>query len=101
MTCNAGLHVIVADPAYTSLWGAGHWLPLLREHHPETTGHHAAAVVTGRRARPPGQDTRDREPHRPGGRGTASPGANPETPGSQDRTKETRHPTRPPAATRQ
>jgi hypothetical protein len=49
MTANAGLHVIVADPAYTSKWGAQHWLAPLRHHHPETTGHHAAALVTGRR----------------------------------------------------
>jgi len=49
MTANAGLHVIVVDPAYTSRWGAEHWLAPLREHHPETTGHHAAALVTGRR----------------------------------------------------
>ena len=49
MTANAGLHVIVADPAYTSKWGAQHWLAPLREHHPETTGHHAAALVLGRR----------------------------------------------------
>ena len=49
MTANAGLHVIVADPAYTSRWGAEHWLAPLREHHPETTGHHAAALVLGRR----------------------------------------------------
>jgi hypothetical protein len=49
MTANAGLSVIVADPAYTSRWGAQHWLAPLREHHFETTGHHAAALVTGRR----------------------------------------------------
>ncbi len=49
MTSNAGLHVIVVDPAYTSRWGAGHWLAPLREHHKEATGHHAAALVTGRR----------------------------------------------------
>jgi IS605 OrfB family transposase len=49
MTANAGLSVIVVDPAYTSRWGAEHWLAPLREHHPETTGHHAAAVVIGRR----------------------------------------------------
>jgi hypothetical protein len=48
MTANAGLHVIVADPAYTSRWGR-HWLPLLRQHHPEPSGHHAAALVIGRR----------------------------------------------------
>jgi hypothetical protein len=49
MTANAGLAVIVADPAYTSRWGALHWLAPLREHHPKATGHHAAALVLGRR----------------------------------------------------
>jgi hypothetical protein len=50
MTHNAGLSVIVADPAYTSRWGAEHWLAPLREQDSVTTGHHAAAVVIGRRA---------------------------------------------------
>jgi IS605 OrfB family transposase len=49
MAANAGLSVIIVDPAYSSLWGAEHWLAPLREHHPNTTGHHAAALVTGRR----------------------------------------------------
>jgi hypothetical protein len=49
MTSNAGLAVIVADPAYTSRWGARHWLAPLRDHHPQATGHHAAALVLGRR----------------------------------------------------
>ncbi len=49
MACNAGLPVIVIDPAYTSRWGAGHWLRPVREHHPKATGHHAAALVIGRR----------------------------------------------------
>jgi hypothetical protein len=49
MACNADLSVIVIDPAYTSRWAAVHWLPLLRQQHPETTGHHAAAAVIGRR----------------------------------------------------
>jgi len=49
MAANVGLSVIVVDPAYTSRWGAEHWLGPLREHHPEATGHHAAALVTGRR----------------------------------------------------
>ncbi len=49
MTANAGLSVIVVDPAHTSRWGAEHWLAPLRQHHPETTGHHAAALVIGRR----------------------------------------------------
>ena len=49
MTANAGLSVVVVDPAYTSRWGAQHWLAPLREHHPGLTGHHAAALVVGRR----------------------------------------------------
>jgi IS605 OrfB family transposase len=49
MTHNTGLRVIVVDPAYTSRWGAQHWLAPLREHHHELTGHHAAACVIGRR----------------------------------------------------
>jgi IS605 OrfB family transposase len=49
MAANAGLRVIVVDPAYTSCWGAEHWLRPLREHHPKATGHHAAALVIGRR----------------------------------------------------
>jgi IS605 OrfB family transposase len=49
MAANAGLWVIVVDPAYTSRWGAEHWLRPLREQHPKATGHHAAALVIGRR----------------------------------------------------
>jgi hypothetical protein len=50
MTSNQGLAVIAVDPAYTSRWGAEHWLAPLREQDAVTTGHHAAAVVIGRRA---------------------------------------------------
>ena len=101
MAGNAGLHVIVVDPAYTSRWAAQHWLRPLREHHPEATGHHAAALVIGRRGL--GHRARRRatgSQPAPGGGGTASPGATPDHPGDRDRTQETRHPTRPPAATR-
>ncbi|MGH3293993.1 MAG: hypothetical protein ACRDP7_19510 [Trebonia sp.] len=49
MTANAGLSVVVVDAAYSSRWGAEHWLAPLREHHPELSGHHAAALVLGRR----------------------------------------------------
>jgi IS605 OrfB family transposase len=49
MACNAGLAVIAVDAAYTSRWAAEHWLGSLREHHPKATGHHAAALVIGRR----------------------------------------------------
>jgi hypothetical protein len=100
MTANAGLHVVVVDPAYTSRWGAQHWLPPPAGAPPRT--HRAPRRRAGgreARARPPGRASRDREPCRPGGRGTASPGATPEAPGSQDRTKGTRRPTGHPAAT--
>ena len=52
MTSNAGLAVIVVDPAYTSRWGCEHWLtPLQDQAFPvPASGHHAAAVVIGRRA---------------------------------------------------
>jgi IS605 OrfB family transposase len=33
MTANAGLAVVAVDPAYTSRWGAEHWLAPLRQHH--------------------------------------------------------------------
>jgi hypothetical protein len=50
MAYNAGLAVIAVDPAYTSRWGAQHWLqPLTTQVSPGTTIHHAAAVVIGRR----------------------------------------------------
>jgi IS605 OrfB family transposase len=50
MAHNAGLAVVAVDPAYTSRWGAEHWLAPLRADHSEISGHHAAAVVIGRRA---------------------------------------------------
>ena len=51
MTANAGISVIAVDPAYTSRWGREHWLaPLRQQASPIATGHHAAAVVIGRRA---------------------------------------------------
>ena len=50
MTGNQSLAVVAVDPAYTSRWGAEHWLAPLRAQDEITTGHHAAAVVIGRRA---------------------------------------------------
>ena len=41
--------VIAVDPAYTSRWGAEHWLDPLQQISPEASGHHAAAVVIERR----------------------------------------------------
>ena len=51
MAHNAGVSVIAVDPAYTSKWGAEHWLDPLKTAHPKfsPTGHHAAAVAIGRR----------------------------------------------------
>ena len=50
MSYNAGLSVIAVDPAYTSRWGKEHWLAPLKDKTSVTSGHHAAAVVIGRRA---------------------------------------------------
>jgi IS605 OrfB family transposase len=49
MAANAGLSVIAVDPAYTSMWGTEHWLGALKEISRESNGHHAAALVIGRR----------------------------------------------------
>jgi IS605 OrfB family transposase len=51
MAYNSGVAVIAVDPAYSSMWGAQHWLDPLRAHHPTNslTGHHAASVAIGRR----------------------------------------------------
>ncbi|UQX12064.1 hypothetical protein [Candidatus Mycobacterium methanotrophicum] len=49
MASNTGLAVIVVDSAYTSKWAAQHWLAPMKNHHPQTSGHHAAALVIGRR----------------------------------------------------
>ena len=50
MAANAGIPVIAIDPAYTR-WGREHWLvPLQNQSYPiPASGHHAAAVVIGRR----------------------------------------------------
>jgi hypothetical protein len=79
MARNQGLAVIAVDPAYTSRWGAEHWLAPLREHNSvTTTGHHAAAVVIGRRAH--GHTARRREGVTSGGQRTASRRAAPTAP---------------------
>ncbi len=49
MATNKNLAVIAVDPAYTSKWGAEHWLGVLKEISPKASGHHGAAVVIGRR----------------------------------------------------
>ena len=51
MAYNAAIAVIAVDPAYTSKWGREHWLaPLNNSRRTPCNGHHAAAVVIGRRA---------------------------------------------------
>jgi hypothetical protein len=69
---------IAVDPAYTSRWGAEHWLAPLRETDTVTTGHHAAAVVIGRRAQ--GHRARRREGVTGGGQRTARRRAAPVAP---------------------
>jgi len=49
MAANRGLFVIAVDPAYTSRWGAEHWLDVLKQASAEASGHHSAALVIGRR----------------------------------------------------
>ena len=52
MGCNRDdpMYVIAVDPAYTSMLGRSHWLPVLRESYSkDCTAHQAAAVVIGRR----------------------------------------------------
>ena len=59
MSTNKGLAVVAVDPAYTSCWGAEHWLGTLQRISPAASGHHAAALVIGRRGL--GQRARRRE----------------------------------------
>ena len=84
MAANASLSVIVVDPAYTSRWGAQHWLAPLREHHPESTGHHAAALVIGRRG----------QGHRAGNRANGNRAA-PEDAARPARARPRKHPAAP------
>ncbi len=100
MAAHAGLHVLVADPAYTSRWGAEHWLAPLREHHPDTTGHHAAALVTGRRGlghrarrRATGNHTAPEEAARPA---PARPRTTPAAPAAPRKPATPRDPWQPP-----
>ena len=101
MASNTGIAVLAVDPAYTSRWGREHWLAAMRRHHPELTGHHAAALVIGRRGtRPAGPAACVREPTRTRGCGTVHPGTPRDPPEDRDRNQETRHPDGPTAATR-
>jgi IS605 OrfB family transposase len=87
MTANAGLAVIVVDPAYTSRWGAEHWLaPLQDQSSPvPASGHHAAAVVIGRRAL--GHRARRRAGVTGGGQRTSHRRATPGAPAARHTTR--------------
>ena len=98
MTHHAGLTVIAVDPAYTTRWGAEHWLAPLKNQTPvPVSGHHAAAVVTGRRGL--GHRARRREGVTGSGRRTAPRRAATPAPANQrtaPRNGGTRQATRPP-----
>ena len=47
MATNQRVAVIAVDPAYTSKWGAEHWLVPLTQISTDASGHHAAALVIG------------------------------------------------------
>jgi hypothetical protein len=52
MAANVGLWVVAVDPSWTSVWGRRYWQRPLNQSTKKTitiTGHHAAAVVIGRR----------------------------------------------------
>jgi IS605 OrfB family transposase len=85
MASNQGISVIAVDPAYTSRWGAEHWLAPLRAGHPQASGHHAAAVVTGRRAL--GHRARRREGVTAAGQRTSGRGTAPRAPGGASATR--------------
>ena len=90
MASNAGLAVVAADPAYTSRRGAGHWLAPLRQQAPPVpaTGHHAAAVVTGRRAL--GHRARRRAGVTGSGQRTSRRGTAPRAPAAKARSRDGR-----------
>jgi hypothetical protein len=96
MATNAGLWVVAVDPGWTSKWGRRYWQRPLQQSTNSSatvTGHHAAAVVIGRRGLGLGARRRPgvTRPHRRMGEGElpARPGnqaqgrEGPEPPGGQ------------------
>jgi hypothetical protein len=80
MTANAGLWVVAVDPGWTSKWGRRYWQHPLTQSTKATTavtGHHAAAVVIGRRGLGLGARRRPgvTRPHRRMGKGELPDGA--------------------------
>ncbi|MGW2937123.1 IS200/IS605 family accessory protein TnpB-related protein, partial [Streptomyces sp. NPDC001156] len=83
MAAELGITVIAVDPAYTSRWGAQHWLGPLTHPTRRTSRHDAAGIAIGRRAlghrirrrtAPPPHDQRDRVGHRTAQAGHGTPG---------------------------
>ena len=77
MATRRGIAIIAVDAAYTSKWGAQHWVkPLQQQTSDPVTRHHGAATAIGRRGlgltirRRPADPATDRGPlrarHRPG-----------------------------------
>jgi len=86
MASNASLAVIAVDPAYTSMWGTEHWLVALKEISTEASGHHAAALVIGRRGlkqRARRRERCDSTPERMGERELPTPPCGPCRPGNR------------------
>jgi IS605 OrfB family transposase len=98
MTFNAGLAVIAVDPAYTSRWGAEHWLAPLEE--PDSGPRQRPSRGRGgdRAARPraPGAATGRRDRQRPADRPPGS--CHPSTRHPHAAAEERRHPPGPTAA---
>ncbi|MGI5134187.1 IS200/IS605 family accessory protein TnpB-related protein [Streptomyces sp. CA-106110] len=83
MAAALGITIIAVDPAYTSKWGAQHWLGPLSGKNRKTTRHDAASIAIGRRAlghrirrrtAPPPHDQSDRVGHRTAQAGHGTPG---------------------------
>ncbi|MGW9026605.1 IS200/IS605 family accessory protein TnpB-related protein [Streptomyces sp. NPDC055722] len=83
MAAELGITVVAVDPAYTSRWGAQHWLGPLTHTTRKTSRHEAASIAIGRRAlghrirrrtAPPPHDQSDRVGHRTAQAGHGTPG---------------------------
>ena len=98
MANNVGIVVIAGDPAYTSKWGAEHWLGSLQEISADASGHHGAALVIARRGlaqRARQRKRRDSTPTEHGGKRATRPvvrstGAGQPAVPSEQRTRNTR-----------
>jgi hypothetical protein len=88
MAANAELWVVAVDPGWTSTWGQRYWQQPLQQSTPSSTtvtGHHAAAVVIGRRGLGLGARRRPgvTRPHQRMGKGELPARPGNQTPGCQ------------------